>query len=118
MSKALKVFGGLTVQMLWGMGNIVALIAAGGSPGAVVGAHAHFGVLSILAAVTGFAVDEFEVAGRQRSVAVYGFVLGQWPLPLTTALETASRQIALLAFVWGILLMASMGIMAYNASRQ
>ena len=60
MSRALKFSGflGLAVQMLWGMGNVVMIISSGGNPPpqSIVGAHAHFGVLGILAIVVGFAV--------------------------------------------------------------
>ena len=120
MSRALKVSGflGLTVQMLWGMGNVVGLMQ-GGNPGAAVGAHAHFGVLSIAAVVAGFAVEEFGVSGVQRSVAVWGYVAGQWLLPATIVGELFLPPQALLAsFLWGILLTASMAILAYNALGQ
>lgn len=111
-------FVGLTVQMLWGMQNVVGLMQ-GGNPGATVGAHAHFGVLSIAAVVAGFAVDEFDVQGAQRAVAVWGFVAGQWLLPATVLGELFLPPQALLsAFLWGILLTASMGILAYHAIQQ
>jgi hypothetical protein len=120
MSRALKVsgFAGLTVQMLWGMQNVVGLMQ-GGNPGPTVGAHAHFGVLSIAAVVAGFAVAEFGVEGIQRSVAVWGFVAGQWLLPATIVGELFLPPQALLsAFLWGILLTASMAVLAYNAVQQ
>jgi hypothetical protein len=120
MSRTLKVSGfvGLTVQMLWGIGNVVGLMQ-GGNPGAAVGAHTHFGVLSIAAVVTGFAVAEFGVSGTQRTVAVWGFVAGQWLLPATILGELfLPPQALLLSFLWGALLTLSMGVMAYNAVQQ
>ncbi|GGL52654.1 hypothetical protein [Halocalculus aciditolerans] len=120
MSRLLKTSGflGLTVQMLWGMGNVVYLM---GSPPAFwaewVGAHAHFGVLGILAVATGFAVDHFETSGTRRTVVVYGFVLGQWLLPATLVAQgvTGMHQIGILEFVWGLCLLAAMAVMTLEA---
>lgn len=120
MSRALKTsgFAALTLQMLWGMGNVVGLMQ-GGNSGAVVGAHAHFGILSILAVVAGFAVDEFDIRGTQRTVAVWAFIAGQWLLPATVLGELFLPPQALLsAFLWGTLLTVSMAIFAYHAIQQ
>ena len=120
MSRTLKVSGfvGLTVQMLWGMQNVYGLMQ-GGNAGPLIGAHAHFGVLSILAVVAGFAVAEFDVRGTQRTLAVWGLVLGQWLLPATVLGELFLPPQALLsAFLWGALLTISMAILAYNALQQ
>jgi len=120
MSRALKVSGflGLTVQMLWGMSNVAFLV--GGPPAFMsewVGAHAHFGVLGILAVVTGLAVDHYGTSGTRRSVAVYGFILGQWLLPGTLVVQgiTGMHQIGMLEFVWGICLLAAMAVMTLEA---
>ncbi|MFB6079298.1 MAG: hypothetical protein ABEJ80_10020 [Halarchaeum sp.] len=120
MSRALKVSGflGLTVQMLWGMSNVAFLV--GGPPAFMsewVGAHAHFGVLGILAVVTGLAVDHYGTSGTRRSVAVYGFILGQWLLPGTLVAQgiTGMHQIGMLEFVWGICLLAAMAVMTLEA---
>jgi hypothetical protein len=120
MSRALKVsgFAALTLQMLWGMGNVVGLMQ-GGNPGPMVGAHAHFGILAIVAVVAGFAVDEFDIRGTQRTVAVWGFIVGQWLLPATVLGELYLPPQALLSsFLWGALLTVSMAIFAYNALQQ
>jgi hypothetical protein len=81
MSKALRVSGyvALTIQMLWGLYQVFLLSPAGPGavPGAMVGGHAHFGVLGILAVVTGLAIGRTDLAGTSRSVAVYGFIIGQ-----------------------------------------
>lgn len=120
MSRALKISGfvALTLQMLWGMGNVVGLMQ-GGNPAPAIGAHTHFGILSILAIVAGFAVDEFDIRGTQRTVAVWGFIVGQWLLPATVLGELFLPPQALLsAFLWGGLLTVSMAIFAYHALKQ
>ena len=61
--------------------------AGPGLPAASVGGHAHFGILSILAVVTGFAIERTELAGTLRSIAVWGFIVGQWLLPATVLME-------------------------------
>lgn len=43
----------------------------------ITGAHAHFGVLSVLAVVTGLTIERTALRGRRRSVAVWGFNVGQ-----------------------------------------
>jgi len=120
MSRVLKGSGflGLTVQMLWGMGNVAFII--GGRPdfwGEWVGAHAHFGVLGILAVVTGLAVDHFDTRGTRRQVAVYGYALGQWLLPATLVAQgvTGIEPLGMLEFVWGICLLAAMAVMTLEA---
>lgn len=120
MTRILKTSGflGLAVQMVWGMANVGMHIA--GTPpyfAEIVGAHAHFGVLGILAVVTGFAVDRFEVSGTRRTIAVWGFVVGQWLLPATLVVQGATglNQLGMLMFVWGVLLLASMAVMTQAA---
>ncbi|GGM54668.1 hypothetical protein J2752_000669 [Halarchaeum rubridurum] len=120
MSRVLKVSGfvGLAVQMVWGMGNVAGHIV--GVPpywGQLVGAHAHFGVLGILAVVTGLAVDQYGTSGTRRTVAVWGFVVGQWLLPATLVAQAVLGlpQLGMLAFVWGICLLVSMVVMAMEA---
>lgn len=122
MSRILKVsgFAGLAIQMLWGMMN-VSFHITGPPPyfAQLVGAHAHFGVLGILAVVTGFAVERFDVAGTRRSVAVWGFVAGQWLLPFTLVAQgvTGMAQLGMLTFLWGLCLFASMVVMTLEALR-
>ncbi|WP_188878029.1 hypothetical protein [Halarchaeum nitratireducens] len=111
-------FVGLTVQMLWGIGNVAGHVV--GVPpywGQLVGAHAHFGVLGILAVVTGLAVDHYGTSGTRRSVAVWWFVIGQWLLPATLVVQAALGlpRLGMLAFVWGVLLTAAMAAMALEA---
>ncbi|QLC32783.1 hypothetical protein EFA46_000680 [Halarchaeum sp. CBA1220] len=120
MSRLLKVSGfvGLTVQMLWGIGNVAGhMVSVPPYWGQLVGAHAHFGVLGILAVVTGLAIDHYDTSGTRRSVAVYGFVAGQWLLPGTLVVQATLGlpQLGMLAFLWGICLVASMAVMSLEA---
>lgn len=120
MSRALKISGflGLTVQMIWGMGNVAAHIV-GTPPGwaQLVGAHAHFGVLGILAVVTGVAIDHYGTSGTRRSVVTWTYIVGQWLLPGTLVLQATlgMPQLGMLAFLWGILLTVAMGTMTLEA---
>lgn len=120
MSRILKISGflGLAVQMLWGIGNVATHIV--GTPdnwAQMVGAHAHFGVLGILAVVTGLAVDHYGTSGTRRSVVVWTYVAGQWLLPATlvTQAVTGMMQLGMLAFLWGILLFVAMATMTVEA---
>lgn len=104
MSKVLRTSGyvALTIQMLWGMYNVF-LLAPGGPDitSALVGGHAHFGVLSILAVVTGLAIERTTLSGTARSVAVWGFVVGQWLLPATVLAEVFAPMLLITAYLWG-----------------
>ena len=84
----------------------------------LIGAHAHFGVLGILAVVLGFAVDHFDVRGTRRQVVTYCFVVGQWLLPATiiVAFATNTLQLEALNYLWGIILAVAMGTMALEAA--
>lgn len=105
----------LTVQMIWGLGQVFAISPAGpGLPPASVGAHAHFGVLSILAVVTGFAVERTALTGTLRAVAVWGFILGQWLLPVTILMEIVAPPLLMTAYLWGALLTISMALVAWG----
>lgn len=117
MSRTLRASGfiALTLQMLWGIGNIFAISPIGpGLPQAMVGGHAHFGILSILAVVTGFAIERTELTGRLRSIAVWGFIAGQWLLPATVLMELVAPPLLITAYLWGALLAISMGIVAWG----
>jgi len=118
MSRALRVSGyvALTIQMLWGVLQVYLLspMGPGAVPGPSVGAHAHFGILSILAVVTGFAIERTNLTGTLRSVAVWGFIIGQWLLPTTVLMELVAPQLLLSAFLWGALLAISMAIVAWG----
>jgi len=121
MSRALKLSGfvGLTIQMLWGMANVINLMQGTPIPSEIMGpAHAHFGVLSIAIVVAGFAVERYELSGGRRTLTVWGLILGQWLLPATVLGELASPQVLLLAFVWGILLAIGMGSITLAILRQ
>jgi hypothetical protein len=75
-------------------------------------AYAHFGVLSVLAIVLGFAVDYYDVRGYSRSSVVVMYGLVQWLLPLTLlAAAFVSPQAGLATFAWGSLLFIAMAIM-------
>ncbi|MFQ3319089.1 MAG: hypothetical protein ACI80F_001149 [Natronomonas sp.] len=117
MSRILRASGyvALTIQMLWGIGQVYLLSPMGsGLPQVSVGAHAHFGILSILAVVTGFAIERTALTGTLRSVAVWGFVVGQWALPATILMEMVAPPLLITAYLWGALLTISMAIIAYG----
>lgn len=118
MSRELRISGyvALTLQMLWGLSQVFMLSpqGPGAVPGAMSGAHAHFGVLSILAVVTGFAIERTTLAGTQRSVAVWGFIAGQWLLPATILMELVAPPLLLTAYLWGFLLFVSMALVAWG----
>ena len=123
MSRVLKTSGflGLAVQMLWGMYNTY-LITPGGPdlPSWVIGAHAHFGVLGILAIVLGFAVDRYEVAGTRRTVVTWGYIAGQWLLPanILVAIGLDLGPLSMLEYLWGFLLFLSMALMVLTVWNQ
>lgn len=119
MSRALKTSGflALTIQMLWGIYN-VSILAGGDQPPAwLIGAHAHLGVLSILAVVLGFAVDHYGLDGSRRQIVTYGYIVGQWLLPVTiiVAFTTGMMQLELLNYLWGLILAITMAIMTLEA---
>jgi hypothetical protein len=101
--------------MVWGLVQVFAISPAGpGLPAASVGGHAHFGILSILAVVTGFAIERTELTGTLRSTAVWGFVAGQWLLPATVLMEMVAPPLLITAYLWGALLVISMAIVAFG----
>ncbi|GAB7014179.1 hypothetical protein [Halolamina salina] len=117
MSRVLRASGyvALTIQMLWGIVQSYMISPMGpGLPAVSVGAHAHFGILSILAVVTGFAIERTALSGTQRQVAVWGFVVGQWLLPATVLMEAVFPPALLTAYLWGLLLAVSMGLLAWG----
>ncbi|MFB6170149.1 MAG: hypothetical protein ABEJ06_03290 [Haloarculaceae archaeon] len=117
MSKRLRASGyiALTLQMLWGIYNVY-LLSPGGPDitNALVGAHAHFGVLGILAVVTGIAIERTNLTGTTRSVAVNGFIVGQWLLPATVLMEMVAPPLLITAYLWGAILAISMGLVAWG----
>lgn len=115
MSRALKISGfvGLTLQMLWGIANVINLMQGSMIPSEIMApAHAHFGVLSLAIVVAGFAVDQVDIRGGRRTLTVWGLILGQWGLPATILAELITEAVLLLAFLWGILLVLGMGSVA------
>jgi hypothetical protein len=117
MSRTLRASGyvALTIQMVWGLLQVFAVSPAGpGLPPVAVGAHAHFGMLSILAVVTGFAIERTTLTGTLRSVAVWGFVVGQWLLPATILMEMVAPPLLITAYLWGTSLTVSMAIVAWG----
>lgn len=117
MSRTLRASGyvALTLQMIWGLINVFQISPMGsGLPPASVGAHAHFGILSILAVVTGFAIERTALTGTLRSVAVWGFVAGQWLLPATVLMELVAPPLLITAYLWGTLLAVSMALVAWG----
>ncbi|MBP1986276.1 hypothetical protein [Halolamina salifodinae] len=118
MSRTLRISGyvALTIQMLWGLVQalLIAPVGPEGLPAVSIGAHAHFGVLSILAVVTSFGIERTTLSGRRRQVAVWGFIAGQWLLPATVLLEGVAPPLLMLNFVWGFLLLVSMALLAWG----
>lgn len=117
MSRTLRASGyvALTIQMIWGLVQVFAISPAGpGLPAASVGGHAHFGILSILAVVTGFAIERTELTETLGSVAVWGFVVGQWLLPATVLMEMVAPPFLVTAYLWGASLAVSMAIVAWG----
>lgn len=117
MSKILRISGyvALTVQMLWGIVNVYLLSPMGsGITQAIIGAHAHFGILGILAVVTGLAIERTALTGTLRSVAIWAFVVGQWLLPATVLMEMVAPPLLITAYLWGLLLFVSMALVAWG----
>jgi len=71
-------------------------------------------MLSILAVVTGFAVERTALTGRLRLVAVWGFVVGQWLLPATILMEMVAPPLLVTAYLWGASLTSSMAVVAWG----
>ena len=119
MSRALKTSGylGLAVMMTVGLYQTSLLASAGQVPGWMVGGHAHLGVLSILAVVTGFAIPAFDLTGTLETVTVGLFLLGQWLLPLTIWAGEGGGLLFLMPtiFLWGLFLIIAMLILAWAA---
>lgn len=68
----------LTLQTLSGVSNVYLICPMGpGLSAPLTGAHAHFGVLSLLAVITGLAIERTELGGRRRTVAICGVIVGQ-----------------------------------------
>ena len=117
MSRVLRASGyvALTIQMIWGIIQSYMISPMGpGLPGVSVGAHAHFGILSILAVVSGFAIERTSLSGTRRQVAVWGLIAGQWLLPATVLMEAVFPPALVTAYLWGLLLAISMGLLAWG----
>lgn len=119
MSRALKTSGflGLAAMMVVGLYQFTLLESTGAAPSWMVGGHAHLGVLSILAIVMGFAVDAFALTGTLRTAVSGMYIAGQWLLPLTIWIGIGGGMLFLMptTLLWGLLLIASMLIMAWQA---
>lgn len=81
--------------------------------------HVHLGVLSILAIVTGIAIDALSVAGRLRRAISGLYLTGQWLLPFTwwVAFGTGNELLLATLFLWGPCLIIAMLLMAWQAAR-
>ena len=77
-----------------------------------VGAHAYF--VSVLAVVTGFTIERTALIGTLRSIAVWGFVVGQWLLPATILMEMVAPPLLITAYLWGASLTISIAIVAWG----
>ncbi|MCD2203931.1 MULTISPECIES: hypothetical protein [Halobacterium] len=117
MSWTLRVSGfvALTVQALWGLLQTFALSPAGPTmPPMAVTAHAQFGMLSILAVVTGFGIKHTTLSGRTRSVAVWSFIIGQWLLPASMLMRSVEPMLLATAYLWGTSLVVSLALVAWG----
>lgn len=120
MTRILKTSGflGLATMMTIGLYQVMLLSGGGGPPGWLVGTHAHLGVLSIIAVVTGFAIDALDVVGNLRTAVTGLFVVGQWLLPASIWLGEGMGITLFLPsmFLWGAMLVAAMALMAWQAA--
>lgn len=122
MTRILKTAGflGLATMMCVGLYQGY-LFAIGQSPPFwLINTHAHLGVLSILAIVTGFAIEALSVTGRIRRVVTGLFLVGQWLLPASWWIAFGVvDEPALLGtqFIWGSCLVIAMVLMAREAVR-
>lgn len=120
MTRVLKTSGflGLAVMMCVGLyqGYLFAIEQA--PPFWLVAGHAHLGMLSILAIVTGVAVKALAVTGQLRRVVTGLFLTGQWLLPVTwwVAFGTGNEFLLATFFVWGPCLIVAMLLMAWQAA--
>lgn len=120
MTRVLKTSGFLGLATMMSVGLYQGyLFAIGQSPPFwLINGHAHLGVLSILAIVTGFAVDAVPIEGRTRRVVIGLFLVGQWLLPITWWVAFGTGRPALLGtmFLWGPALVVAMGLMAWQVA--
>ncbi len=86
----------------------------------VVNGHVHLGVLSILAIVTGFAVDALTIEGRLRRGISGPYLVGQWLLPGTwwVAFGTGNEALLSTIFLWGGCLIVAMSLMAWRVATE
>ncbi|WP_201287832.1 hypothetical protein [Salinirussus salinus] len=121
-TKALKASGflELATMMAVGLYQFTLLAGGNGSPGWMIGGHAHLGVISILAIVMGFAVPALEVTGNLRTAVTALFIAGQWGIPGIVWLGEGFDLGFLMptGFLWGIALIVSMLIMLYATLSQ
>lgn len=120
MTRILKTSGflGLTVMMCVGLYQATLLAQQNAVPAWMIGGHAHLGVLSILAVVMGFAVEAFSLTGRLRQAVSGMYVVGQWGVPLTVwgAAITGIGVLHVTTYLWGLALIVSMVVMAWQAA--
>lgn len=120
MTRVFKTSGFVGLAVMMGVGLYQAYLFAIGqsAPFWLVAAHAHLGVISILAIATGFAVEAFGITGRLRRVVTVLFLLGQWGIPLTwvVGFTTGIKPLLGMFFVWGPCLIVSMLLMAWQAA--
>lgn len=121
MTRVLQTSGflGLTVTMCIGVyqGYLFAIDIA--PPFWLVNTHVHLGVLSILAVVTGFAIDALAMHDRVRRLISGFYFVGQWFLPFTwwIAFGTGNEPFMATLFLWGPCLIIAMALMAWQVAR-
>ena len=97
----------------------VSLLAGGNEvPGWMIGMHAHLGMLSIIAIVTGFAADAFAIAGILRHAVTGLYLLDQWPLPGPILAGEGMGLLVVMPtmFPWGLCLIVAILSMAWQAA--
>ncbi|RLM41330.1 hypothetical protein DVK00_20310 [Haloarcula sp. Atlit-47R] len=74
-------------------------------------------MLSILAIVVGSQVDALNVVGRARQATTGLYLMGQWLLPTAIWVVTATdiAIVGMSTLLWGLCLVVSMLIIAYQA---
>ena len=120
MTRLLKTSGflGLAVTMVIGLYQGYLFSSSIAPPFWIVNGHVHLGVLSILAIVTGVAIDALALDRRVRRVTSGLYLIGQWFLPFTwwVAFGTGNELFMATLFLWGPCLLVAMLLMVWQVA--